>query len=426
MKEKAIKKSVILLAVTAIMLFAMSITSFAAIGTKVTGLKQTKAYENSVYFSWNAVTAMPGYTVAGYYVYESADGKNYARKDTDKYPDASYPESYINNKSAGCVYYVKVAPVYKDANSNYYAGPLSDPLQVVTAPAKVNSDTIVETAASAAKNKVTVKWKAVSGATAYNVYVENTKVTTVSSAKATFKLVAGQDPYIRIEAVKKSASGFLALADKSYSEQIFAAPGKVTNVADFDEGNFRWNTYDNNKVKIGWNVKKGDYYADGYQIEVKSVDGKKTLKKYYVKNKYTTYKEFNIKSVKNVGFKVRVRAYKKINGKNCYGNWSSLKTIIPQPALEGKQLSATKIKVSWNKIKNATSYTIYVCKDTSVKNKKFTKYKTVSAKTRTCTISKLKKGEWAGVYVIPTVKVGGKKYKAAATWYTSFLMSKYY
>ena len=72
------------------------------------------------------------------------------------------------------------------------------------------------------------------------------------------------------------------------------------------------------------------------------------------------------------------------------------------------------MKVSWSKVANATSYTIYACKDENVskENQKWYKVKTVSKKTTSYTVKNLKNGKYAGFYVIPTVKIGGKKYKS--------------
>ena len=62
----------------------------------------------------------------------------------------------------------------------------------------------------------------------------------------------------------------------------------------------------------------------------------------------------------------------------------------------------------------------------SKKNQKWYKVAKVGKKTTSYTVKKLKTGKYAGFYVIPTVKIGKKSYKADATWYTYTYMSKYY
>lgn len=58
--------------------------------------------------------------------------------------------------------------------------------------------------------------------------------------------------------------------------------------------------------------------------------------------------------------------------------------------------------------------------------KKWYKVAKVGKKTTSYTVKKLKTGNYAGFYVIPTVKIGKKSYKADATWYMKMYMSKYY
>ena len=83
--------------------------------------------------------------------------------------------------------------------------------------------------------------------------------------------------------------------------------------------------------------------------------------------------------------------------------------------LDGVQVSPSDLGGKSGHLKIEVNYT------NNVKNK--TK---VGKKTTSYTVKKLKTGNYAGFYVIPTVKIGKKSYKSDATWYMKMYMSKYY
>lgn len=428
-EKKVLSKSLLLLAITSIMLFAMSITSFAA--STVTNVTQTDSSESSVKITWTGDVQ-----AYGYYVYYSKDNKSWVRKDkdTDKYPDAFASdgnETTISGLDAGTAYYVMLVPVYRDANYNYIAqtNKRSATITVVTAPKQVTAVTQTKATASS----VTLKWSASAGANRYYVYrgyygTSSSLVANVTGTTATIKAAAGSEESYYVFPVKVSALNYRAISDYGKGVSAKAAPGKVSRLASAKYGNLNWKS-SGTTVTVYWsNNANADYTPDGYKVEIYSVDGKKKLKTYNITKKYTAYKKFNIKSIKNKGFKIRVCGYVTVNGKKCYGSWSSKVTVIPQGNIKLTQKSKTSMKVSWSKVANATSYTIYACKDENVakENQKWYKVKTVSKKTTSYTVKNLKNGKYAGFYVIPTVKIGGKKYKADAVWYSYMYMSKYY
>ncbi len=423
MRERVMKKSLLVLAVTAVMLFAMSITSMAATATKVTGLKQTVGYETSVKVSW---TADP--YADGYYVYLSTNNSTFTRQSTSTYPDAYSAEDTISGLSAGQKYYVKVAAVYKDANYNYTAGPLSDAISVVTAPKQVDRTTIKQTKATT--TSVSLKWTYSVGASGYVVTVGDKSVT-VGGASATVKQSAGDYNTAKVQAYKQSNEGFKAYAySSSSSDYMYSAPTTPKNVASGKLGNLKWYPTESNKVRIAWNMASGySSTVSGYQVQIYSIDGKKKLKTYTIKDKSTMLKEFNLKAVKNTGFRVRVRAYKTINGKNYFGKWSSFKGVVPQAAVKiTKRTGKTSFKVTWPKVKNVTKYYVYVCKNENVSqsNQVWKKVATLGKNATSYTAKNLKAGNYNAIYIIPVVKAGGKTYKAEYTWYKYAYLSTYY
>lgn len=424
MSKKSIKKSLLLLALSAIMLFAMSITATAATNATITGLKQVTGYETSVRVSWNAA---PSADLKGYYVYFSTDGVNFARLSTSQYPDAYSAEAGISGLTAGSKYYVKVAACYDAGNYTYVAGPLSNAISVVTAPKSVDYKTIIQT--NATTSNISCKWTGSYGASGYVVTL-GTTTTTVTATSATLKQAAGNYNYCKVQAFKQSNEGFRAYAGNSTSVAMYSAPKKPIKVASAKYGTLKWQPTESNKVKIGWDMPTGyTSTTDGFQIQIYSIDGKKKLKTYNIANKYTYYKEFNIRSVKNKGFKVRIRAYKLVSGKKCYGSWSSFKAVVPQAAVKIQdRVSYTSFKAVWPKIKNVKKYYVYVCKNENVaqKDQVWKKVATLGSNATSYVAKNLKVGKYNAIYVIPVVKVGGKTYKAEATWYKYTYMSSYY
>lgn len=61
--------------------------------------------------------------------------------------------------------------------------------------------------------------------------------------------------------------------------------------------------------------------ATGYQVAYK----KSTAKKYTIKTTKKT--SYTIKASNTARYKIRVRAYRKSNGKTYYGSWSAVKTV---------------------------------------------------------------------------------------------------
>lgn len=409
-KQKVFKKSLLLVAVVAVMMLAMSIKSMAA--TTVTDVTQTYDGSSSVTISF---TGADGYSKYNVY-YSTAENGTYVRK----YPAYSYDVSSspvtINNLSAGTSYYVYVVPVsdYSDGYAEQTALK-SSTIEVVTTPDKPAEVTQTD----ATNNSVSLSWTAAAGATGYNVVNTDTDATTfVDTSSTTITTSAGAWDTYRIYSVKKASTGYTATSSSSAYVYTYSAPGKVINLASVDDNNLTWQPTKNNKVTVGWDKNENDEYtADGYQVQISTVNGKKKLKTYTITSKYTTSKTFNLKKVKNTGFKVRVRGYVNINGKKCYGAWTSKKTVIPQANISIEQTGKTSVKVSWSKVSNATGYTIYYCKNTSASNPVWKKAATVGKNTTSYTVKNLTNKKSAGFYVIPTVKVGGKKYKATAAWY---------
>ena len=399
-REKVFNRSLLILAIMSIMLFAMTITASAASGRAVTNLQQTDDTKTSVTVQWS------GNYGEEYLVYLSQD-RSSGYQALSSYTSTSN-KKYIYNLQAGRAYYVIVQTYV-----NKQLVGQSDPLQVITTPESVDYKSIKQT--SGTKNKIGLQWNRVSGVTGYVVAkISGSKVEAqynVTTNKATVPAKAGTH-----------YSGYYVYSYKR-SESNYIAPVNPQYVADAKAGTLIWSpAKSGNVITIGWKANPNYDYPTGYQVQIYSLNGKTRL--YTTKATTKTRVKINNakvrKAINNKGFKVRIRAYKEANGgAKCWSDWSAFKTIIPQACVKKSNVtsvSSTAAKVKWKKVANTKYYLVYYTKNPYASNAKWIKKK-VSAKSSSYTIRGLKAYSTFGVYVIPVVKVGGKTYRGQACEY---------
>ena len=433
-KKRVFSKSLLLLAITSIMLFAMSITSMAA--ENVTDIRQTSAGENSAKIEFNGADG-----AYGYFIYYSSDnGTSWTKFNDHKESTDSLSPNFSSYKfNVGSTYKIKVVPVFKKYTvSSYFVLEGKEDLaaigEIVTAPSSRALGTVKQIGAT--YNSVTIQWSPSYGTTKYVVYRDGNKdkgvkVAEVDGSQTSVKIKAeaGTISTYYVYPVRVSSTGYEAINGYSSISGVESAPKAPVNVASLAHNNISWDANNRTKVTVGWDRNDNNkFYEQGYRIAVYSVDGKKKLKTYNIANSYTRSKTFSLKAIKNKGFRVKVSSYVVVNGKKCYSKWSKTKVVIPQADVKLTRKSKTSVKLSWKKVSNATGYTIYACKNAGsfTSNKKWYKVAKVGKKTTSYTVKKLKTGNYAGFYVIPTVKIGKKSYKADASWYMKMYMSKYY
>ena len=110
-------------------------------------------------------------------------------------------------------------------------------------------------------------------------------------------------------------------------------------------------------------------------------------------------------------YKVKVRAYA-LNSKNekMYGSWSSWKYVSPQPDVTKIKNNKSKkgIQISWDKIKGANRYVVYV---STKKDSGYKKFQITGKNSTTITKygkNKLKSGKTYYFYVVAQKKVDNK------------------
>lgn len=257
------------------MLLMSSYTVQAANG--ITEITQIDATKTTAYVEWDAVLG-----VQGYYVQYSTDGVVWFRDDEeDDCPDTEDAFLVMKDLSAGKSYYVRVAPVKIDKYNQYYvSAEYSAPFEVVTAPACVESDSIVQTGAS--YNSISLVWDGVSGATGYCLFLNENSYDTGTVADADTQecsstLVVDEHSRnsVSIAAYRESSSGFRAMysntLNNSKAFELKASPGMPENLANKSMGYLAWMPSESNKVTVGWdNSSDCGYVPDGYEVDVRN------------------------------------------------------------------------------------------------------------------------------------------------------------
>lgn len=381
----------------------------ASAASEVKELTQTRSEEDSVTVSWKSLKNAYGYDV----FISSGNGK-YKRL-TNKTCDvvgSKNTKKKISNLTSSRTYYVVVKAVYKKENGKYKIGPAGKRLEVVTSPSKTAKSTIKQIKAT--PHYIRFKWDKVRGANRYIVYVNDKKEAVVKKNAVSIRVRTGSVNNVRVVPVKRSSSGFMAKGGNIEAYDFYSSPKRPKRVAAFRYNNLLWQPTESNTVTIGWTKAAGDKYdPTGYQMEVYSLEGRRLNLYYSTKTKLS----INIPSVENKGFKVRVRAYVKINGKKYYGKWTDMQTVIPQAKISMKRTGRNSVEINWESVKNVTKYHVYACNDIKAEKPEWYEVATVGAGTNSYEYNNCIEGKYTAMYVIPEVQVGRNTYKASYTWH---------
>lgn len=368
----------------------------------VADMKQTDASTTSAGISWSCPGSEVRFKVemseqmsSGYWTYK----------------ESQYSASITLTKlGAGKVYYVRITPFkYNIEGLNKYTkvkGTTSRPLRVVTAP---DSTPASLTHVKSSTDTIKVKWSAVPGADTYEVeyYIDSSKARKCVTTKTgvTLKKLAKNETYtIYVTAGRRYADGTTtAWSDNDlYKWGIPVKPSKVSGV----DVTHYWQNLSEICVE---NSRIG--CADGYQYQLYTAykDKDSKIKTVTTSSAYTYIKTSALK--KHNFYKVKVRAYA-LNSKNekMYGSWSSWKYVSPQPDVTKIKNNKSKkgIQISWDKIKGANRYVVYVSTKKDSGYKKFQTTTKTGTVIKKCGKNKLKSGKNYYFYVEPQKKVGNK------------------
>lgn len=368
----------------------------------VADMKQTDASTTSAGISWSCPGSEVRFKVemseqmsSGYWTYKESQ---------------SSASITLTKLGAGKVYYVRITPFkYNIEGLNKYTkvkGTTSLPLRVVTAP---DSTPASLTHVKSSTDTIKVKWSAVPGADTYEVeyYIDSSKARKCVTTKTgvTLKKLAKNETYtIYVTAGRRYADGTTtAWSDNDlYKWGIPVKPSKVSGV----DVTHYWQNLSEICVE---NSRIG--CADGYQYQLYTAykDKDSKIKTVTTSSAYTYIKTSALK--KHNFYKVKVRAYA-LNSKNekMYGSWSSWKYVSPQPDVTKIKNNKSKkgIQISWDKIKGANRYVVYVSTKKDSGYKKFQTTTKTGTVIKKCGKNKLKSGKNYYFYVEPQKKVGNK------------------
>ncbi|MGN0653495.1 MAG: fibronectin type III domain-containing protein [Oscillospiraceae bacterium] len=169
-------------------------------------------------------------------------------------------------------------------------------------------------------------------------------------------------------------------------------------------------TQTTSSIKATWTAVTG---ATGYKVVI--YKGSKAVKTVYTTKTTYTFSKLS----KGTTYKVRVTAYKTIDGKKVLSSVYTLLTTATKPGTPTLKVTASskKAMLSWNKQTGATGYVVYMA---TSKNGKYTKIATLKGNTKVSyTKTGLTKGKTYYFKVAAYETVGGKNI------YGSFSSVKY-
>lgn len=304
---------------------------------------QTLATENAVQVTW---TKKAGLT---YYYSYSVDGKKTFTQEQQTAESVLNIAPPVGTFKPGTTYYVKIR--------SYNGSKFSDAIVIPVATCPKSPATIVQTAATS--TTASIKWDKCEGATGYVICIGETatavkKLTPIAttSAKIT-SLSPDKKYYVSVLPIRKVTDKYAAqndaFATKKYDLRTTAGAVTGLKVTNWD--------VKSNIVTLGWDNKA--VYENGYQVEIYARDGKSLLKTYNIYGRRANSKTFRLTKIKNKAFVYRVRSYTLLGGVKNYGDWSEMKSFVPQANVKAAKVSNTSVKLSWDKVEGAYSYNIY-------------------------------------------------------------------
>lgn len=402
-------------------LMIMVCALFLGIGIKaeaapgpVTGLKQTADGQDSgkyaVKMEWSG-------TADAYMVEYCVKGSNF---EGTTYRDglATSNVCTIPGLNGGTSYDVRVSALELDSDGKISAvGTPSDVVEAVTAP----SGTVTELKQTKAEaKKITLGWKKVTGANAYEVRYAKTTSSKVSvklaGDVATYSLpVSANSKYgVALYAARKSSAGYTAYGANMSDMVIMSTLPPNKKLAKVKVVGGKGSLKSTNVVDVSWGRVAA---ADGYEYQIYGNNNKVVCKGSITATKYDqemkTYKNIRISSskiAKKAQFmKIRVRAYVKYGKTKKTGKWSDWVWFAKAPS--ARLASQREFKVSWNKVTGAKNYDVYVSRSRNSGYKKVATISDTSYTVKNFNGAPISNGIYY-YYIVANKKVGKKTIKS--------------
>ncbi len=293
---------------------------------KVTGLSATSPSGTSVKLTWTAVTGAQGYYVQQY---KSSKWQTVQTVTTNS---AAISASY------NTAYKFRVIAYLTDPAGATCSGEASAEASVRTVPDKPAS----LKKSSVTASTIALTWKAVSGATGYELYDSNgKKLTTTTSTSYTVSGLAANAEYgfkVRAYVTTGGKTYYSAYTAVTTASTYFATPANVKASASVST------------VTLSW-----DKVSEAAGYEICDGNGKKLAT--VTANSYTASG-----LATNTAYSFKVRAYIKIGDKTYYSGYSSAisaSTSFASPKNVKASASVSTVTLTWDKVSSATGYEIY-------------------------------------------------------------------
>ena len=312
---------------------------------------------NSVVLTWNVTSAGDE---DGYIVYRATSKKgSYKQIGTAKRKSGSLTGSYTdNNVKIGKKYYYKVV-TYKNIDGGKVIRSSYSGVKSITAAPSVPTVKIK----SAGNESLKITWKKVKASKSsyvkgYAVYRSTSengkyrKIKTINKGTTTSYvdkgLVTGNTYYYKVRTFCTSG-GKTIYSDYSEPASMQVLPGKPSIqvvAANYNTITITWKKVDGCSGYIVYRATE----KDGKYKKVKTCTSANTL----------SYKNSKLETGKTYYYKVR--AYVNKNGKKLYGDYSEIKQATPvltkPTGLYAASIAENQIKLTWNAVDGAETYTV--------------------------------------------------------------------
>lgn len=317
--------------------------------------------EKKVYLDWSDVTNADEYEV-----YLSKNSGAYKLVGT-----VSNSNATISNLDYGTSYKVKVR-AYNEKYDVY--GTYSDIKSFKTdEEEKAEVDKVKNLSVDVEENKAYLNWSKVTNADEYEVYLSRNGgsynlIGTVSNNNATISNLVYDTSYkVKVRAYNEKYNVYGTYSDiKSFKTEENSYDDEEDDYTSTTVGtvkNLDVEVQNRNEIALEWSAVSG---ADGYEVYLSEDGGsyKLALTTKYVKDIITDLEY-------NTSYKVKVRAYRKVNGREKYGNYSSVKSFKTEKynssvnnekvgKVENVKATVTgsSVYLSWKSVPGAVKYEI--------------------------------------------------------------------
>lgn len=277
---------------------------------KVTGLNILDKSDYTISLEWQ-----PSVGSHGYQIYRSTSLTGDYKRVASVSGEAI--TAYIDTSvDPATTYYYKVR-AYLKFNGNNYFGSCSSKEKTFTLPSRVENLTITPSSTSS----LTLRWDKTEKSNGYRIYrydEENEiykKITTIQDGEQTYFTNHNLDSANNYQYKISAFSRIDGSARFGYSSEMVVStplPEKITSLIVGGKTSSR--------LRLNWSTVDG---VDGYQIYFYDKSQGKYIKLKTVSSDTLTYVSKNLEP--NTSYKFKVRAYKRINGKNYFASFAYLK-----------------------------------------------------------------------------------------------------